>query len=96
MSDAYFPDATTFMPERWLDPKTYAQLDKQMVSFSRGSRSCVGVNLAYAELYNTFAYVFRRFQFMNDGTTERDMEWHDAFTPATFGHLKIKVREARD
>jgi len=32
-----------------------------MVSFSKGTRQCVGINLAYAELYTTLANIFRRY-----------------------------------
>jgi hypothetical protein len=41
---AVFPDPFKFIPERWLcDAETYKLRDKQMVSFSRGSRSCIGM-----------------------------------------------------
>lgn len=39
----FSPDPFTFRPERWLDPTTYPDLDRHMVSFSRGSRSCLGM-----------------------------------------------------
>ncbi|KAL8964924.1 MAG: hypothetical protein Q9183_004137 [Haloplaca sp. 2 TL-2023] len=48
----------TFLPDRWLgnyDP----QLDRNFVPFTKGSRSCLGINLAYAELYLTTALLFR-------------------------------------
>jgi cytochrome P450 len=51
-----FPDSHSFLPERWIDnPLLY----KYLVSFSKGSRQCVGINLAYAELYLTLARLFR-------------------------------------
>jgi cytochrome P450 len=53
-----FPDSHSFMPERWLENP---YLDKYLVSFSKGSRQCVGINLAYAELYLTLAHIFRRY-----------------------------------
>jgi hypothetical protein len=49
-------------------------------------------SLAYAELFTTFAYVFRRFDLQLSGTTEHDMDWTDCYTPATFGHLKVLVK----
>ncbi|KAF2730233.1 putative cytochrome P450 [Polyplosphaeria fusca] len=55
-----FPDPHTFVPERWMR-KDGPRLDKYLTSFSKGSRSCVGMNLAYAELFLTLAFVFRRF-----------------------------------
>lgn len=32
-----------------------------MVSFTKGTRQCVGINLAYAELYTCLASIFRRY-----------------------------------
>ena len=54
-SPAYFEDPMAFQPQRWLDNPT---LDKYLVPFSRGTRACVGINLAWAELYLTVASVF--------------------------------------
>jgi cytochrome P450 len=53
-----FPSPYEFNPERFLsDPR----LDKYLVSFSKGTRQCVGINLAYGELYTTLACLFRRY-----------------------------------
>jgi cytochrome P450 len=38
-----FPDPDSFNPERWLDPSATKRLDKYLVSFSKGSRQCVGI-----------------------------------------------------
>ena len=51
-----FPDSHTFNPQRWIDDP---RLEKYMVAFSRGSRACIGINLAYAELFSCVARVFR-------------------------------------
>jgi len=32
-----------------------------MVSFTKGSRQCIGINLAYAELYLVLAKIFRAY-----------------------------------
>ncbi|CZR62881.1 uncharacterized protein PAC_12778 [Phialocephala subalpina] len=50
-------DSKQFLPERWIG---HPYLDKYLVSFSKGTRLCIGVNLAYAELYIGIARVFRR------------------------------------
>lgn len=54
-----FPSPQAFSPERWLPPNHHPEMDKYYVPFTKGSRSCLGVNLAYAELYLTTALVFR-------------------------------------
>ncbi|KAK8926826.1 Cytochrome P450 monooxygenase sdnE [Metarhizium anisopliae] len=56
--EAVFPDSFVFRPERWADNPG---LDRYLVSFGKGSRHCVGMNLAMAELYLTLAKLFRLF-----------------------------------
>jgi len=57
-----FPDPNSFKPERWLPLDTEGKrLQKFLVSFSKGSRQCLGKSLAYAELYMAFAAIFGEF-----------------------------------
>ncbi|KUI60841.1 Trichodiene oxygenase [Cytospora mali] len=77
-----FPDSYSFLPERWLDEKGQQKrgLEKYMVAFSRGSRACLGMNLAYIEIYiATAALVLRVFPRMRlYETTEDDVKYdHD-------------------
>jgi len=58
--ESVFPDAHAFKPERWVDDPT-GQLDRYMVAFSKGSRNCLGMPLAWAELYLCLSGIFRRF-----------------------------------
>lgn len=53
-----FPNSHEYIPQRWIDNP---RLDKYLISFSKGTRQCVGINLAYAELYTTLANIFRRY-----------------------------------
>ncbi|MCJ1361668.1 hypothetical protein MMC16_000768 [Acarospora aff. strigata] len=87
-----FPSPRTFNPDRWLQSKDkivdsedghHHRLDKFLLTFSRGTRGCVGLNLAYAELYLTLANVFRRFQLeLYEVVRERDVDLHhDFFNP---------------
>lgn len=55
-----FPDPQAFRPDRWLTTRSL-NLKRYLVSFSKGSRQCLGMNLAYAELYLGLAYVLWRF-----------------------------------
>ncbi|KAH9906691.1 putative cytochrome P450 [Xylariomycetidae sp. FL2044] len=51
-NEEVFPDSRAFLPDRWLDGsgrKNHA-LEKYLVSFNRGSRQCLGMNLALCEL----------------------------------------------
>lgn len=57
--ESLFPDSKRFYPERWLTPEAKS-LEKYIVSFTAGSRQCLGINLAYAELYLALSAIWRR------------------------------------
>lgn len=97
-----FPDPHTFHPERWLDAKPVPslpgappqRLDKYLLSFSKGTRACLGMNLAYAELYLALAHIFRTFEMkLFDTVRERDIDLaHDFFSPSpTLGSKGCRV-----
>ncbi|KAF2847374.1 cytochrome P450 [Plenodomus tracheiphilus IPT5] len=82
-----FPNSREFIPERWLDSPTTSDgipLDRFMVSFGRGTRSCMGINLAHTEMYLTLAMMFRRYSFELHEADVTDVEiGHDFFIPVT-------------
>jgi cytochrome P450 len=59
--ETIFPSSKTFSPERWLDSsgQPTKDLDRYMVRFRAGSRQCMGINLAHAELYLCLSAVWR-------------------------------------
>jgi cytochrome P450 len=61
-----FPSPYSFQPERWLENP---RLDRYLVSFSKGARQCLGINLAYAELYLCVAGVWRRYDGFDGATS---------------------------
>ena len=76
-----FPDSYSFRPERWLGED--AKMDKHMFSFSKGSRMCIGLNLAQCELFKCMALLYRRFKFELYETDITDIEVkHDFFLPS--------------
>lgn len=72
LNPTIFPDPHEFRPERWLlNPR----LSRYLVSFSKGSRQCLGMNLAYAEIYLCLANLFYSFPNMKlHETTKKDVE----------------------
>ncbi|EFR03531.1 benzoate 4-monooxygenase cytochrome P450 [Nannizzia gypsea CBS 118893] len=81
-SEDIFPESCSFVPERWLDLQERKYLEKYMVSFSSGSRRCLGMNLAKAEIFITASTIFRRFDFEMCNTTLEDIQiHHDLFIP---------------
>ncbi|KAH9885543.1 cytochrome P450 monooxygenase-like protein [Xylariomycetidae sp. FL2044] len=78
-----FPEPLEFKPERWLlpDGKPNYALERRLMAFGRGTRMCLGLHLAYCELYlMTAALTLRllpRARLVN--TTPEDIEYdHDA------------------
>ncbi|KAF2842833.1 putative cytochrome P450 [Patellaria atrata CBS 101060] len=93
MDPIIFPSPDRFIPERWLEPGAKARLEPWLLTFGKGTRSCIGTNLAYAEMYTTIATVFRRFPSMQlFDTTWEDMEpAHDYFA----GMVRFDRRSGR-
>ncbi|OCK81439.1 cytochrome P450 monooxygenase [Lepidopterella palustris CBS 459.81] len=103
--ESLFPDSKRFYPERWLTPES-KNLEKYIVSFTAGSRQCLGINLAHAELYLSLSSIWRRWGSTayrdedDDGVFElyktglRDVEIEaDAFLPLQQKGTKgIRVR----
>ena len=60
-----YPRSFDFVPERWLDnprgPDGQKYLKRYMTAFGKGTRICLGMNLAYAEVTMLVAALFRRF-----------------------------------
>lgn len=69
-----FPEPKVFRPERWLIPGSRDRLDKYLVNFGRGTRGCLGRQLALAEIYLTLAAIFRRFDLELYETTRDDVD----------------------
>ena len=78
-----FPSPDTFDPTRWTDPDqaVVRAREKCLVPFSRGSRMCIGQNLALCELYVTLGTLFRRFDNLSAfDVGPEDMTYVDYFT----------------
>ncbi|KIX08918.1 uncharacterized protein Z518_03575 [Rhinocladiella mackenziei CBS 650.93] len=77
MSEKIFPEPFKFKPERWLGNK---ELRKYQVTFGKGKRACLGINLAYTEMLFAVAMIVRNFELELYETTWEDVEIvHDFF-----------------
>jgi len=86
-SEDIFARPHEFLPERWLQPESKT-LENWLVVFSKGPRSCLGINLAYCQLYLMTAYFFRRFDVREDTNKSADLRWSEHFVPLFEGqHL---------
>ncbi|KAL9624297.1 MAG: hypothetical protein Q9160_001544 [Pyrenula sp. 1 TL-2023] len=83
MSRAIFPVPEEYRPERWIEAKKEGKrLDRYLVSFCKGSRACIGINLAWGELYLILFHLFRKFELELYETTIEDVGFkHDFFVP---------------
>ncbi|KAI7156611.1 hypothetical protein KC349_g6175 [Hortaea werneckii] len=88
--EAIYDEPRKFKPERWTivngRPAMAADgssLESHFVTFGKGARMCLGINLAYMELYVVLAQIFRRLVSELHSTDESDVELaHDFFLPS--------------
>ncbi|KAI0281488.1 cytochrome P450 [Russula brevipes] len=60
-----FAQPHEFIPDWWLQPGSRS-LENWLVAFSKGPRSCLGINLAHCELYLALVHIFRCFDVAED------------------------------
>lgn len=83
-----FPEPRAFRPERWLpQPGEPAEerlrRNRHFVPFSKGTRMCLGMHLAWAEIYMVLATLLRSYSFSLFETAREDIEMaHDFFDPS--------------
>ncbi|KAJ6118935.1 hypothetical protein N7471_013555 [Penicillium samsonianum] len=77
-NEAAFEQADEFIPERWLQEGS-TDLQKFLVPFSRGPRSCPAQSLAWAVLRTSFAHVYRKFDLELDKSSPEKLQWKDRF-----------------
>ncbi|KAJ5090176.1 cytochrome P450 [Penicillium argentinense] len=88
---AVFPEPYWFNPDRWLAEDSI-ELEKYNVAFSKGTRSCIGMNLAYLEIYTTLALFFSKFEMRVDypGVGE-ELDWGDSLARRSKDFIKVSI-----
>ncbi|KAH8173689.1 cytochrome p450 domain-containing protein [Sarocladium implicatum] len=89
---SWFSDPDTFNPDRFLEDP---QLMKRHLTFGKGGRVCLGINLAYQELHSFPAALFLRYGRYDESlkdqkgptlelyeTTKMDVELYSDFVTA--------------
>ncbi|RYP24333.1 hypothetical protein DL765_000597 [Monosporascus sp. GIB2] len=74
-----YHDPNSFIPERWLGPEG-KELEKWFLTFSRGSRACLGQKQFDMTLYKT---------------DEKTVDWKDSAAARLCNHVKVTVNAAR-
>jgi cytochrome P450 len=76
-NESVFPNSCTFDPSRFLakacESDSPRPLSRYVTAFTKGSRMCLGMQLAYAEIELLLAALFTQFEFELHGTTVRDV-----------------------
>ncbi|KAE9371162.1 toxin biosynthesis cytochrome P450 monooxygenase [Stipitochalara longipes BDJ] len=95
LSPLNFTNPQTFIPERWLDDPQHRH-DKLAASqpFSLGARSCVGKNLAYAEIRSIIVRLVWHFEFE---LCEESVGWREqkAFLLWEKGALWVRIESRK-
>ncbi|KAK4501507.1 hypothetical protein PRZ48_007316 [Zasmidium cellare] len=82
-------DVEEFRPERWLG---HPELDKWLMTFSKGARVCAGQELAWMELKLIVATIFRKFEMRipeGEKVTDADiLPYCDGFTPGPKNYMQ--------
>ncbi|RYP27099.1 hypothetical protein DL767_007796 [Monosporascus sp. MG133] len=71
-----YPDPMRFDPDRWMDAEARRRMDKAYAPFGRGTRICIGMHLAWVELYMVVAAIVQRFDFEFDADAAKDVTWN--------------------
>ncbi|KAM7208561.1 putative cytochrome P450 E-class, group I [Naviculisporaceae sp. PSN 640] len=89
-----YPDSHKFDPERWVEPGTRKKAEKTYAPFGRGTRICLGMHLAWAEMYLVMAALLAKFDFDFDGLTPPDHfeVMSDQFIISTKGKAVLDAR----
>ncbi|MCJ1245681.1 hypothetical protein MMC30_002885 [Trapelia coarctata] len=93
-----FASPMTFNPSRWLgEENANGRLEKYLIPFSKGSRGCVALNLATAELYQTLASLIRRFdlELYETGWEDVEITWDNFTGGQRKGNQGVRVRVLR-
>ncbi|KAL4874475.1 cytochrome P450 [Aspergillus karnatakaensis] len=94
MDPDIFPDPETFNPDRWIDAAANeVNLHKHLVTFTQGSRQCLGISLTYAELYHLIAAITCTFDWQLHETDLEDIrttrDFHLAMPECGFYSAKV-------
>ncbi|KAI1814285.1 cytochrome P450 [Poronia punctata] len=94
-----FPEPMGFRPERWLPTNPDVdRCNQNIVAFGRGSRICLGLHLAWAEMYVILGNLFRGRDFeLVETVRERDVDFvRDCLVGETSANSKgVRIRYAK-
>lgn len=98
--ETIFPEPAKLIPERWIGLSAEDRRLRTALLFGIGGRNCLGMNLAYAELYLTVAMIFTRFDLELVDTTQEHVKIKyysiNGIFDQALGGVKIRVKKVID
>ncbi|KAI1089144.1 cytochrome P450 [Rostrohypoxylon terebratum] len=71
-NEEQYPEPQRFNPDRFMDPNPWQLGNKTFVPFGKGKRNCLGMHLAWAEIYLLLGHIVPRFEFKFPTTKAED------------------------
>ena len=93
-----FPDPDVYKPERWIESTSEqkATMNQYHVPFSKGTRACIGQELARMELVLAIGNLFNKYDFELFETTQRDISfaenWFAPFQPLDSKGVRVLMK----
>ncbi|KAB8242353.1 cytochrome P450 [Aspergillus flavus] len=95
MDPSIFPQPDDFNPDRWVQAaRDGNKLHRYLIVFNKGSRHCLGINFALAEIYLAIATVARRFDLVPYQTTVEQLQMKRdlGFTAPEKGPFTVRAK----
>jgi cytochrome P450 len=89
------PDADQYRPSRWLEANA-ATMDKHLLNFGAGTRTCIGKNISIAELHKLVPHLLRHFKVE---MWEKDKTWKTRnlwFNKQTGLEVRVTARQSKE
>ncbi|KAL6157789.1 hypothetical protein ACJQWK_08105 [Exserohilum turcicum] len=89
------PDAHVFRPERWLteNKEERAVLDRNLLSFGNGARTCIGKNISLMEMSKVIAHIVQKYDFdLQPNDQGQKFSWKTRWFAKPIVHAVVKRR----
>ncbi|KAL4733722.1 cytochrome P450 [Aspergillus similis] len=93
-NETIFPEPHKFKPERWLKEEKW-EGGRYLNPYSRGTRACIGINLAQMQLRLTLSHLFAQYELELCDPVPARHEWKDHFVAHPKKPIFVKLRERK-
>ncbi|KAF3175049.1 hypothetical protein TWF788_008521 [Orbilia oligospora] len=96
MNEDVYQNPHEFDPQRWVNSDPTSPQEKYFVPFSKGSRACPAIHLAWAEMIIAIAATFRNYKLRLHPNNKRTSKWTDQIARTVVGDLLLISEEYND